>query len=166
MIDIHQSKWKTSSITAILMKQTLSIKTWFVAKYDSIKNNKIHEASYKDWDDFEGFNKLLFIGNYGYEDQTCEELLSKNNCKIKSIHRYSKMKLCRGMGNRFHQHAEKQKGDPITRTLKFNLALVRLIHILILQQIWLFFLVMSALRLWFFIHSTILAHPWLMNFAN
>ena len=44
-IDIHQSKWKTSSITAILMKQTLSIKTWFVAKYDSIKNNKIHEAS-------------------------------------------------------------------------------------------------------------------------
>ena len=27
------------------VKETLFFKTWFVAKYDSIKNNKIHEAS-------------------------------------------------------------------------------------------------------------------------
>ena len=46
-IDIHQSKWNISSITTISMIEIIIFKTWFVAKYDSIKNNKNHEASYK-----------------------------------------------------------------------------------------------------------------------
>ena len=45
-IDIHQSKWKISSITTISMIEIIIFITWFAAKYDSFKNNKNHEASF------------------------------------------------------------------------------------------------------------------------
>ena len=44
-IDINHSKWKTSSITTFSIEEIIFFKTWFVAKYDSVKNNKNHGSS-------------------------------------------------------------------------------------------------------------------------